>query len=111
MFGRISTKNLYLVTLRIVDSLIWEEDSSKYFFDSETRYALVRKIGSYEYEDIYTKTIHNHWSVCTQGDTAVVSERPVITNKKWFTNNEVLMLLKELNPTYLSEGKKLLFRK
>lgn len=111
MFGLISTKNLYLVTLDMVtDYRYVKAFCGEYKLAHNPRYAFARK-KDFEYIDIFTGT--KYTSDCWEGTETLVEARNIITTKKFITKEEASLLLKELNPTYLEtiKSKKLIRRK
>ena len=107
----ISTKNLYLLEIATVKYIDWRENSTrKLYFSDEKRYILANKKSdtSDYYKDVFTNTVYKRWDrIITVGEEAIVHSKSAITSKKFITKEEGILLLQELNPTYLPETPKM----
>lgn len=104
MFGYISTKDLYLLKLAIVESVGF----SKYHYVGSPRYALAKKRKFHHYTDVFTGTEYSE--TCINGRESVVEERAIITDRKYLKKEQAVLMLQVLNPTCLNE-KRLVKRK
>ena len=77
MFGYISTKDLYLLKLAIVQS----EGFSKYHYVGSPRYALAKKKKIPSLYSCFTGTEYSE--TCINGRESVVKERAIITDRKY----------------------------
>lgn len=84
MFGYISTKDLYLLKLAIVQS----EGFSKYHYVGSPRYALAKKRKFHLYTAVFTGTEYSE--TCINGRESVVKERAIITDKNIKKRNKLL---------------------
>lgn len=109
MFGLISTKNLYLLKLDMVEkSEFIDFGLRNYIFANNPRFTLAKKDGLFDYVDVFTKTKYSDRRY--EGRETLVEARSIITTRKYITTKEANFILQELNPTYLKE-KKLIRRK
>lgn len=103
MFNLISTKNLYLVELdMITKSQQLDKLTTRYFFANKPRYALARKEHKHRYIDIFTETKYS--DINDVGKEMVVRANALITSKKYLNKEDIILILQELNPTYLEVG-------
>lgn len=97
-FNLISTKNLYLVTLKqLVDV---EVDTKKwwvtnYIMSKRCEYVICKKKGN-RYYDIFTNTEYKLIQHTEQGEYGVRSSMPLTYEKKFISSNELADKLKEI---------------
>lgn len=113
MFGkRISTNELYLLELVTIAKVEYLSQKIKaYTFAKEKRWCLGRKKGAYDthYVDIFTGTEYNNimeFGSDSVGCIGVRNRQSIITTRKWITEEEALLILRTMNPTYLPEKPK-----
>lgn len=97
MFGLLSTKNLYLVKLDMVtDYRYVKAFCGECKLAYNPRFALAKK-RDFEYIDVFTGTKYDSHG---REEKEIVVEA-MITTKKFIMKEEVSLLLKKLNLTYL----------
>lgn len=108
MFNRISTKDLCLVQLRILEREEWKSlDTYISRYSNQKRFTIAKKLNDYgegKYKDIFTHTIYrSRRNILNIGEEFVYTEKNIITDKKYITREEATCILQNLNPNYLPE--------
>lgn len=104
MLGLISTENLFILELGMIEDIKYNSDGSSIIsFNQERRYALAKKCG-FGFFDVFTSSMYKLSSISNILEECVISSKTIITDRKYITKKEGILLLKELNPNY--ENKK-----
>lgn len=107
MFNLISTKNLYLVELVRVKKI---ERNKIWYYDDSKRYTLAKKESFFYYTDIFTHTRYNQKNYVSCGEECINNAKAIITDKRFLSKKELIYIMQELNPTYISQKTKKLKR-
>lgn len=113
MFGKISTKNLYVVKLAEVINKVYineytqDEKMRIFYCDNTTRFVLAKRKDNApidSYFDVFTQTVYTQNATYAMiGCDAVVLARAFTTNKKYITKKEAVEFLEKLNQAYLKK--------
>ena len=101
MFNLILTKNLYLVELATIERMY---EGKIWYYTNSVRYSLARyDIG---FIDVFTRTRYKAKNSAFCGEECVINAKAIITDKKFLSKKELIYIMQELNPTYISKKEK-----
>lgn len=99
MFGLISTKDLYVLELRTIEKYEYPSiDERITYYSSDKYYVLAKKISSFDYKDVFTKsTYETSYLSFKVGSVVVRKSIPLQTTKSFITLSEAKKILEHCN--------------
>ena len=96
----ISTKNLYLLELKNIESIENTGNDIIYHCSDNSLYIFGRKNSNYEFTDVLSESHYEHMScISRKGAWVVVNTRPAFHYERFVEKKRLKEVLKEINKT------------